>query len=346
LAAPPTAPEKSVRAPNSQRAGQADRMTPGLCRSPGPIGCHAWRDGSSEVKPYAMSPKKPRNTDLACLRDTPPWEWSAGAAGTLARTLLDSGARRADRLLAAELAADIPSPTDELVEALLTVLQDPAEPAALRSQAAVPLGPILEYADEFSPEDVAGILPVLDAPPLSPGELQRIQALLHKVYQDGSVPEPVRRQILEASVRAPQDWHRAAIRAAYSTGRRDWMLTAVWCMRFVVGFGEQILEALLSDDPQIQFHAVRAAGNWGLDAAWPYVASLIDSEETVKDVLLAAIEAAACIRPREAADFLLDLLHSGDDDVVETVHQALAMIEDFSDDDDDPVDDDAPWDGD
>ena len=56
--------------------------------------------------------------------------------------------------------------------------------------------------------------------------------------------------VLEASVRAPQDW-----RQECDSGRRtpapivSWRLTAVFCMRFVRGFNDQILEALGSDDP-------------------------------------------------------------------------------------------------
>jgi hypothetical protein len=52
--------------------------------------------------------------------------------------------------------------------------------------------------------------------------------------------------VLEASVRAPQDWHLDAIREAYSSTDEAWSLTAVFCMRFVRGFNEQILEALES----------------------------------------------------------------------------------------------------
>jgi hypothetical protein len=49
----------------------------------------------------------------------------------------------------------------------------------------------------------------------------------------------VRRRVLEASVRAPQDWHQEAIREAYSSGDESWRLTAVFCMRFVRGFKDQ-----------------------------------------------------------------------------------------------------------
>ncbi len=45
-------------------------------------------------------------------------------------------------------------------------------------------------------------------------------------------------------MRAPQDWHAGAIRAAYLCGDNDWVLTAVFAMSRIRGFEDQILEAL------------------------------------------------------------------------------------------------------
>ena len=42
-----------------------------------------------------------------------------------------------------------------------------------------------------------------------------------------------------------------------------WRLTAVFCMRFIRGFEEQILEALKSQHPDIHHEAVLAAGKLG-----------------------------------------------------------------------------------
>jgi len=127
--------------------------------------------------------------------------------------------------------------------------------------------------------------------PITERAFHRLQESLRKLYRDANVREEVRRRILEASVRAPQDWHEDAIRAAYSSGDEVWRLTAVFCMRFVRGFEEQILEALDTENPDIHYEAVVAAGNWGLDAAWPHVAALVTSKKTDKPLLLAAIEA-------------------------------------------------------
>ena len=98
-------------------------------------------------------------------------------------------------------------------------------------------------------------------------------------------------------------------------------------MCYIRGFDEEILQALKSDDDEVHYHAVRAAGNWGLDGAWSHVASLVSPPHPDKDILLAAVEAVGAIRPEEAAGVLGDLLESDDEEVVEAVHEALMFAE-------------------
>ena len=143
-------------------------------------------------------------------------------------------------------------------------------------------------------------------------------------------------------MRASQDWHPHAIRAAYASDDEVWRLTAVFCMQFVRGFDEQILEALDSRNPDIQYEAIVAAGNWEVAAAWPHVAALVTARETEKPLLLAAIDAAASIRPQEAFVLLDDLADSDDEDIADAVHEALAMAEGHSVDDELDDDDDSP----
>ncbi len=171
----------------------------------------------------------------------------------------------------------------------------------------------------------------------------QIQASLRELYADTNIPNAVRRRILEASVRAPQDWHRDAVRAAYSSDDEPWRLTAVFCMRFVRGFDPQILDALESANPDIHYEAVMATGTWAVNAAWRHVAALVTSGKPDKALMLAAIDAVAAIRPREARAILSDLTDSDDEDIVEAVYEALAMTEapaDMDDDDHDVDEDD------
>ncbi|MCD6294382.1 MAG: HEAT repeat domain-containing protein, partial [Deltaproteobacteria bacterium] len=127
---------------------------------------------------------------------------------------------------------------------------------------------------------------------------------------------------------------------AYSSGDALWRLTAVFCMRYVRGFDDQILEALKAENEEIHYEAVCAAGTWGVDVAWSHIASLAVTDSTDKSLRLAAIEAVASIRPQEAVDILAELTLSDDDDIVETAHEAMAMYdllpnEDYDDDDGD-----------
>ncbi|MFZ0450868.1 MAG: hypothetical protein WAL98_16645 [Desulfatiglandaceae bacterium] len=271
--------------------------------------------------------------DLKILKETPPWDWPERADKMFLEILADDQGDASNRILAAELAGDFTVINDDLVDALLSILQGDDESEELRGKAAISLGPVLDHADTDGfddPEDV----------PISEDTFRKIQASLRRLYLDAGVPKNVRRRILEASVRAPQEWHQNAIRAAYSSDDEDWRLTAVFSMRWVGGFDNQILEALESNNQNIHYQAVCAAGNWEVDAAWSHLSKLVSAQVTDKPLLLAAIDAVAGIRPQEAGVILVDLTNSDDEDIVEAAHEAMAMAEgpwsdEFDDDDDD-----------
>ena len=264
--------------------------------------------------------------DLETLKDTPPWDWPEGAGQALLDILRDDRTTKSDLLLASRLAGDYTVINDELAAALISVVQSGDKSEEVRGQAAISLGPVLEQADTDGFEDN-------DDLPITEGTFHTIQEALHRLYVDGGVPKEVRRRVLEASARAPQDWHQDAVRAVFSSNDRAWKLTAVFCMRFVPGFEDQVLESLDSADPEIHYEAVIASGNWGIDAAWPHVLAIATSEQADKALLLAAIQALADIRPHEAADTLDDLADSDDEDIVTAVEEARAFAR-LSDEDD------------
>ena len=266
--------------------------------------------------------------DLKTLKDIPPVEWPEDTGKMFLGILGDDQADAIERLLAAELAGDFTIIDDELAEALLSIVRSGDETEELRGKASISLGPALEHASTMGFEDADDIL-------LSEEVFLEIQQCLGELFLDADVPEDVRRRILETSVRSPQDWHRDAVRGAYSSGGEAWRLTAVFCMQFVSGFDDQILEALDSDAPELRYEAVCAAGNWGLEAAWPHIAALVNGDETDKPLLLAAIEAVASIRPEEAPAILGALADSDDEEIVEAVFEALAMAEGPTEDEDD-----------
>ncbi|MDY6832211.1 MAG: hypothetical protein SWC96_10310 [Thermodesulfobacteriota bacterium] len=264
--------------------------------------------------------------DLKILAETPPWEWPEDVDRMLLSILTDGRADADDRILAADLAGDFSVINDALVDALLTILQNRDESEEMRGTAAVSLGPVLEYTGTDGFDDLD------DDNPVSAATIDHIQKSLRRLYTDAGVPEDVRRRILEASVRSRQDWHQDAVRAAWSGKDPEWRLTAVFAMRWVGGFENQILEALKSDDPDVHYEAVCAAGAWGLDGAWPHVSKLIESKTTDKELLLAAIEAAVNIQPREAGMLLADLTDSEDQDIADTAYEAMIMAAGISED--------------
>jgi hypothetical protein len=258
--------------------------------------------------------------DLKILQDTPPWDWPSDTGKRFQEVLTDPRANESDRLIAAGLAGDMTVINDELADALMTVVRSPDEPEPLRAQAAIAFGPILEQSDIDRFEDP-------DDLPIAERTFLNIQDLLQQLYSDHSIPKEVRRRTLEASVRAPQSWHEDAILTAYRSGDKEWMLTAVFSMRWVRGFDDQILEALKSADPEIHYQAVQAAGVWELAAAWPHVVGLITDAAVSKPLLLAAIDAAASIRPSEAGPILVDLSDSDDVEIAEAASEAMMMAD-------------------
>ena len=272
--------------------------------------------------------------DLKALKDTPPWDWPTGTRKLLLNILRDDQSAETDRLLASELAGDFTVISDDVAEALLSILRRGDLSEVLRSQAAISLGPVLDHTDtEGFGEDSQTVL-------IAERTFHTLQASLQTLYLDADVPKDVRRRILEASVRAPQDWHPEAVREAYASSDEAWRLTAFFCMSYIPGFDEQILEGLDSENRDIRYESVLAAGTWEVDAAWPHVEAIITSEKIDKSLLLAAIDAVASIRPQEATEILLDLAESDDDEIVEAVDEALALAGGLSDVDYEDEDDD------
>ncbi|MBU2547617.1 MAG: hypothetical protein KKB20_04315 [Proteobacteria bacterium] len=172
--------------------------------------------------------------DLKTLKEIPPWEWPEGIGDMFLDILDDDQADASDRLIAAELAGDDTVINDELADALLSILKNDDESDDLRGEAVISLGPALDHSDAYGFDDPDDAL-------ISENMFRKIQESIRKLYLDAAVPQNVRRRILEASIRAPRDWHQDAIRAAYYSDDEEWKLTAVFAMCWVRGFDDQIL---------------------------------------------------------------------------------------------------------
>ena len=271
--------------------------------------------------------------NLETLMDMPSWDWPENADTVIRKVLTDKNADSADRLLAAEMAGEATVMNDQMADILLSILQNKHETNDIRCAAVISLGPALEYADTMEFDDEEDLM-------ISEPAFEKIQQTLRRLFMDSDVHEEVRRRILEASVRAPQEWHRDAVRAAYMSDNEDWRLTAVFCMSFIEGFENQILECLKNDDPDIFYEAVCAAGNMGLEKAWPQILKIISSPDTEIPLLLAAIDAVVNIRPEEAHEVIGHLVDHEDQDVVDAACEALGIADAFLEAENDDADDD------
>lgn len=263
---------------------------------------------------------------IETLLERPPWEWPEGTRDVLLEALRNRDQDGTDRRYAAELAGDLVVIDDDLADALLAVAGNRDEPVELRARAAISLGPVLEEAtfegwgegSLSSPEPFG-----LDDVPISARMFDRIQDTLRLVYMDAGAPKEVRRMALEASSRAPRPWHRVAVRGSFHSGDPEWKLSAVFCMGQLGGFETEVIEALEDTEPLVQYQAVRAAGEWELAGAWPRVSALLSTPETDRRLLLAAVGAAASIRPDDAREILIRLLDRDDEEISEAIYDAL-----------------------
>ncbi len=253
------------------------------------------------------------------LSQTPTWDWPEDAPEFLLAVLQDRQASLADRQLIAALVAEIDVMDDAFAAALLAIAVDRDESVELRVAATIALGPSLEYADILDPEELA------EEEAFSAATIRRVEESLRRLYDAPDTPDVLRRAALEASVRAPRAWHEDAVRAAHAATDPAWRLTAVFCLRYVEGFERQILDALVSGDPELRYQAVCAAGEQELEAAWPSVLAVLKDAAADRELLMAAIDAAARIRPEEALEEIGRFVESPDADVAETALDAMAM---------------------
>jgi hypothetical protein len=106
-------------------------------------------------------------------------------------------------------------------------------------------------------------------------------------------------------------------------------------MRFVKGFNKQIISELNNPDPNIQYQAICAAGNWEVKEAEFVIGHILNAPGMDKDLVLAAIESVVGVCPEKAPQILDHLLSSDDDDIFGAVQETLAMSGWSSDFDDD-----------
>jgi len=206
---------------------------------------------------------------------------------------------------------------DSLAIRHLELVEDADEPRDVRVRAAVALGPVLEECE-------SGWEDSWRESPLSPQGYRLVQRRLERVYRRAEAPEAVRRAVLESSARAPEPWHRGAVRAGWRSEDPAWRRTAVRAMGQIGGFEETLAEAMEADDERVVATALRAMAESGSEpAAVEALVGFACDDETPCECRLAAIEGLRFVDSSEARRVLARLTDCSEDLVAGTAAWAL-----------------------
>ncbi len=231
--------------------------------------------------------------------------------------------QRLRQLTLVEIADDL---NDELAGELERMLRED-ENDDVRARVAIALGPTLELC--YTELDDNGHLPPLDdynLNPLTQEVYDRMVETLRRVYLDGTNPELVRRRVLEGAVRSPQPWHREGTAAAFRSDDEPWRITAVFCMGYLGGFDDEIVEAFDSGTELVRYEAIRAAGNRGVKRLASRLLALAADPEADVDERLAAIEALPNMEHPGTFEVLDELGADPEEAIVEAADEALGEV--------------------
>ena len=253
------------------------------------------------------------------------WDWPEGVHELLLKILHNPKPDAEELELAVQMAGEYAVINDELAEALCKIALDSDRDEDVRAAAAISFGPAIEICDSD------GFDEGMSDAPISEAMYKKIHEALHTIHRDATASIYVRRRALEASVRGAQPWHADAVRAAYASDDPKWKLTALFCMRYVDGFENEIIASLTDADADIVHEAVRSAGELALDKAWKSIAKILAAPPTNRELFLAAIAAAGNYGHADAMMLLQSLMESEDDEIADAANDALISPEALED---------------
>lgn len=141
------------------------------------------------------------------------------------------------------------------------------------------------------------------------------EMLFHMIEESDSVL--VQRRCLEAVSYSSRDEVDPLILAAYETGERDWIASALFAMGRSANpqWTPYIHRNLEHDDSDIQFEAIQAAGRMYLESSLPLLLTLAeDVESLTQSIRMALAEALKNIGGEEGIQALNLLLKAAEDD--------------------------------
>lgn len=198
----------------------------------------------------------------------------------------------------------------DMVEPMLDILANDAEDM-VQAMAATMLGNYV-YQGE------------LDELPL-PLKKRIEDALLEAIEESNSVL--LQRRALEALSYSSREEVPPLILAAYEKKERDWKVTALFAMGRSANqqWGPYILHNLESDEPELLFEAIQAAGEMYLESALPQIQEIAENSQEMDQLIRMAIaRALENIGDSESIEVLSRMLEwAEDDEEIELIEQAM-----------------------
>ena len=186
----------------------------------------------------------------------------------------------------------------------------------VRGRAAIYLGPVLEHADTGGCEDT-------DDLPIAERTFHRDPGVAAQPLQKRQRPPRGRRRILEASVRARGSPPGCGPRP-YASDDEAWRLTAVFCMRFVRRFDEQILEALGGKN-RYPLRGSSVRRRWGMDGVAARRRAVAQARPQAAAPGQPSTPRPASVRTEPQSTS--NLADSDDEDIVAAVEEAMTGAE-------------------
>ncbi len=169
------------------------------------------------------------------------------------------------------------------------------------------------------------------------GELEEISqrvfdrtvTLLMNHYKS-DLPDEIRLQILRSLSYCGNEEIADQIRAAYASAKKAWKVAALEAMGRSADtrWKEQVLESLDSPDADIQYEAVRSAGELSLKSARLTLLAMLVEEDTSEDLRMQLIWSLSKIGGESVRETLQALLDQSDDDEeIDILEMALDNLE-------------------